>query len=360
MRSSTACSPSPWPPATTGRPGTPPRAAATSGWRGCSPRAWGRCSSSWTTSPRARPPPSCSLPPPTARSVSSPWPCSPVLVLADLDPAPELLGRQLSRLARVEVLLAGADQHRAGGTRLGDEDAHGDEVDRHRHELVGGQSFEASPFAGQGCDHRRPDVGHDRVRGAVVGRPVHRKPEAPRRGRQGALHTGREREGRGRRRGADRGRSRPRGARCRGSARRALACGGYREAVVEVPGEALELELGALSGLLGLALELEDLLLDGLELVALRGNDALLMRGEARRPLLALAVPFHAGLEPGAGAARGCLPRPKSEGVATPGQGPRGQDEDGPVAGQVVAAGGLRPAEHDAGGGPADLTHGPV
>src|SRR3989442_6015728 len=115
----------------------PPRGGATSGWRGCWPRAWGRCSSSWTTSPGARPPPSCSLPPPTARSVSSPWPCSPVLVLADLDPAPELLGRQLSRLARVEVPLARPDHDRPSGTHLGSEDSHSDEVDCHRHELVG-------------------------------------------------------------------------------------------------------------------------------------------------------------------------------------------------------------------------------
>src|SRR3989442_4577410 len=96
----------------------PPRGGATSGWRGCWPRAWGRCSSSWTTSPGARPPPSCSLPPPTARSVSSPWPCSPALVLVDLDPSLYLLGRQLSRLACVQVLLACSDQDLAIGTRL--------------------------------------------------------------------------------------------------------------------------------------------------------------------------------------------------------------------------------------------------
>src|SRR6266699_981675 len=224
---------------------------------------------------------------------------SPVLVLADLDPAPELLGRQLSRLARVEVPLAGADQDRASGTHLGYEDSHGDEVDCHRHELVGGQSSEARPFAGEGCDDRRPDVGHDRVRGAVVGRPVRREPGAPRRGR---------------RRGAGGGCPRHRGHGDHGSAGRAWACGGSREAVVEVPAEALELELGALSGLLGLALELEDLLLDGQELVDLGGDDAL------------LAAPFDAGLELGARASRGCLPRSKGKDFALAGQGARGKD----------------------------------
>jgi len=117
---------------------------------------------------------------------------------------------------------------------------------------------------------------------------------------------------------------------------------------VEVPGEALELELGALSGLLGLALELEDLLLDGQELVDLGGDDAL------------LAAPFDAGLELGARASRGCLPRSKGKDFALAGQGARGKDEYRPVAGQVVAAGGLRPPEQDARSRSADLAHGPV
>src|SRR2546425_772466 len=115
-------------------------------------------------------------------------------LMARLFGAPEPVPLLNAHLNGVFTLTLAAGYYWAAGAGRGHEGAHGDEVDRHRHELVGGQPSEARPFADEGCDHRRPDVGHDRVRGAVVGRPVRREPEAPRRGRNGALRTGRQPE----------------------------------------------------------------------------------------------------------------------------------------------------------------------